>query len=108
MIDSYEIVLYSFLNGISSIKKPAYKLKDVINECNKLLNDYINQDNERLKLSVRDRVRETVIFTADIDNLNALKSSNDFIDLKRGIESILTNYEFTKNKEFYPVRIEGY
>ena len=105
MIDSYEIILYSFLQGNSSKKVVAYKLKDTINECNKLLNNYINQKDERLKLSVRDRVREIVILTADLDDLNAIRSSNKFVDLKRGIESTLSNYEFNKNKNFYPIRI---
>ena len=81
MIDSYEIVLYVFKDGVSSTKTPAYSLKETALECNRLLNEYDCIEGENIKLSVRDRVRECVILTLDIHDLKAVKQANEFVDV---------------------------
>lgn len=104
MIDSYEIVLYSFKNGISSQKTLAYKLKEVATECNRILNEYQNTDGESLKMTVRDRIRESVIFTLDLSDLNALKQNNEFVDIKRFISNAVDAYYLNPCVDFETMR----
>lgn len=104
MIDSYEIVLYVFTNGISSSKTPAYSLKETALECNRLLNEYDCIEGENIKLSVRDRVRECVILTLDIHDLKAVKQANEFVDIKRFLSDALNKYDLNKCTEFETIR----
>ena len=104
MIDSYEIVLYVFKDGVNSTKTPAYSLKETAQECNRLLNEYDGIDGENVKLSVRDRVRECVILTLDIHDLKAVKQANEFVDVKRFLTDALNKYDLNKCTDFETIR----
>ena len=104
MLDSYEIFLYVFKDGVSSSKTPAYSLKETALECNRLLNEYDGIEGENIKLSVRDRVRECVILTLDIHDLKAVKQANEFVDIKRFLSDALKKYDLNKCTEFETVR----
>ena len=104
MLDSYEIVLYVFKDGVSSSKIPAYSLKETAQECSRLLNEYDGIEGEDIKLSVRDRVRECVILTLDIHDLKAIKQANEFVDIKRFLTDALNKYDLNKCTEFETIR----
>lgn len=59
---------------------------DVVNTLNKFEND-----NEIL-ISLRDRMLGVIVFTAVIHDLNNLKQSNEYIDLKRFISFAIDDY----------------
>lgn len=104
MLDSYEIVLYVFKDGVTSTKTPAYSLKETAQECSRLLNEYDGIEGENIKLSVRDRVRECVILTLDIHDLKAVKQANEFVDVKRFVTDALNKYDLNKCTEFETIR----
>ena len=104
MLDSYEIVLYTFRDGVSSNKTQAYSLKETRLECSRILNEYKANNNEYVKLSVRDRVRECVILTLDIHDLKAVKQANEFVDIKRFLTDALNKYDLNKCTTFETLR----
>ena len=104
MIDSYEIVLYTFRAGISSTRDRAYKLKEIPEIGLKMLNDYEAEQGENVKLSVRDLIREQVIFTLDIADLKALKQSNDYIEAGRFIENEVKAYDLSTKENYQTAR----
>lgn len=104
MLDSYEIVLYTFRQGVNSTKTPAYSLKETAQECSRLLNEYDCIESENVKLSVRDRVRECVILTLDLHDLKSIKQANKFVDVKRFLTDALNKYDLNKCTEFETIR----
>ncbi len=104
MLDSYEIVLYTFRQGVKSTKTPAYSLKETALECSRLLNEYDGIEGENVKLSVRDRVRECVILTLDLHDLKSIKQANEFVDVKRFLIDALDKYNLNKCTEFETIR----
>ena len=87
----FDLKIFWEENGANSSKDKAYYDADTLTaEVVSTLNDF--QNDGEIFITLRDRVYGVMIFSAVIHDLNNLKQSNEYIDLKRFISFAVDDY----------------